>query len=195
MFFEFIRKLTIPFNQLIKYVPDHGKILDVGCGHGTFSKMIAQSYPRTEVLGIDPSSYKINIAKSRNSPNLNYRHSYLKDIRDTFDCIVITDVLYLLPIEEKIKTLTACYGLLNKGGSLIICELDNKQNLMFWLSYLEELIMVKLIKYTYSDMRRILFLSTKMYLKILRNIEFKVITHKKIRAFLPYHRIMYIAKK
>lgn len=197
MLFESIRKLTIPFNQVIKYVPNRGKILDVGCGHGIFSRMIAQDYPRTKVLGVDPSSYKINIAKSQsgNIPNLDYRRSYLKDVRGKFDCIVITDVLYLLSVEEKIKTLKACYKLLNRGGLLIVCELDSKPNLMFWLSYLEETVMVRIVKYTYSDRRKIFFLDAKSHLKILREVGFKIITHKNIKSVLPYNRIMYIAKR
>lgn len=197
MLFESIRKLTIPFNQIIKYVPDRGKILDVGCGHGIFSRMIAQDYPRTKVLGIDPSNYKIEIAKSKskNIPNLNHKRSYLKDIQGKFDCIVITDVLYLMLVKEKITTLKACYKLLKKDGLLIICELDNKPNLMFLMSYLEEIVMVKIVKYTYSDSRRVSFLDTKSHLKILKEAGFKIISHKNIKPVLPYNRIVYIAKR
>ena len=197
MLFEFIRKLTIPFNQIEKSVPNHGKILDVGCGHGILSRIIAQNYPQTKVLGIDPSNYKINIArlKSRNIPNLEYKCSYLKDIHGIFDCIIITDVLYLFSGEERIIILKGCYKLLKKGGLLIICEIDSKPSFMFWLSYLEEIIMVKIIKYTYSDMKKIFFLDTKSQLKNLKDVGFKVITHKNIQSILPYHRIMYISEK
>lgn len=198
MLFEFIRKLTIPFSQIEEFVPKKGKILDVGCGHGAFSRMLAQNFPETKVLGIDPSNHKITMAKSNslNLPNLSYKNSYLKDIQGNFDCIVIMDVLYLLPHEEKIKTLKLCSKLLNKNGLLILNEIDYKPtSLMFKLLFLEEIIMVKTLKYTYSDKRELFFLSTKNYLKELKKIGYTIITSKDIQGVLPYHHTMYIAKK
>ncbi|MDO8619147.1 MAG: class I SAM-dependent methyltransferase [Candidatus Daviesbacteria bacterium] len=197
MLFEFIRKLTIPFNEIAKYVPNNGKILDVGCGHGAFSRMMAQRCPQLSVLGIDPSDYKITIAKSKslNITNLRYRTSYLKNIHTKFDCIVIMDVLYLFPPNEKIKTLQLCYKLLNKNGVLILSEIDNRQNLMFRLLFLEEILMVKILKYTYSDNRGLFFLDGKNYLKEFKKIGFKIISKKTIRGALPYQHILYVGKK
>lgn len=197
MLFEYIRKLTIPFNQIEQYVPKKGKILDVGCGHGTFSRMLAQKFPKTKILGVDPSDHKIAIAKSKSSniPNATYKISYLKDIDSAFDCIVIMDVLYLMPNNEKNQTLKLCLKLLKKNGLLLICEIVSKPSLMFKLSYLEEIIMVKILKYTYSDKEKMFFLDTKDYLKMIRDAGFKTITYERLRAILPYQRIMYIAKK
>lgn len=196
MLFEFIRKLTIPFNQIETYIPKKGRILDVGCGHGVFSRMVAQKYPDLEVLGIDPSDHKIDIAKSKSPylPNLSYKNLYLKDVHESFDCITIMDVLYLLPNSKKIEILSLSKKLLQKNGLLILNEIDTSQGLIFKFLFLEEIIMVKLLKYTFSDNKKLFFLNSKGYTRELKNLGFKT-TAKKIKGFLPFYHIMYLAKK
>lgn len=194
MIFEFIRKLTLPFEKIEKYVPKEGKILDVGCGHGVFSEMLAQKSSQREVLGIDPSSHKVRLAKSKlkNIPNIKFRTAYLADIQGKFDCIVIIDVLYLLPDNEKVEILSRCKKLLKKNGVLILKEVDKTSSPMFFITYLEENIMVKLLKYTYSDKRELYFLNSQNYLKLFKNLGFKNIIWKSIPGIIPYPHMLFV---
>lgn len=57
------------FNQL-KIKPQ--SILDVGCGGGYFTNILAKKFPQAKVTGIDYSSKAIEHAKKHNSPNLSF---------------------------------------------------------------------------------------------------------------------------
>ena len=43
--YELIRRLLCPFEDLAKFLPSEGKILDVGCGHGIFARVLAKNHP------------------------------------------------------------------------------------------------------------------------------------------------------
>lgn len=121
MFYEFIRPLTCPFEKIQEFVPTSGKIMDVGCGHGLFTKILAQSFPKRWVLGIDPSEEKIQQAiKSKPAKNLKFKTAELEDIKEKFDCITVIDMLYLFPREEKLKFLKKGLHFLSKKGYIEI---------------------------------------------------------------------------
>lgn len=197
MVFEFTRKLTVPFDQIARYVPKKGRILDVGCGHGIFSALLAKNSDR-EVLGIDPSSYKIRLAKTHysNLSNLKFKTIYLNDL-DTkkYDCIVIIDVLYLLPEDEKLKILVKIHQLLKPDGVFILKEVDTKPDWMFKLIKLEEALMVRLLRYTHSDYRRLYFLDKQGLKKLLRKTGFKITTERQLRGILPYPHLLFVSQK
>lgn len=197
MIFEFIRKLTVPFDQIERYVPKKGRILDVGCGHGFFAAQLAKN-PGRQVLGIDPSSYKIQLAKTRHGhlPHLKFKATYLKSLKSKkYDCIAIIDVLYLLPEDEKLKILAKTHQLLKKNGVFILKEVNTKPDWMFKLIKLEEALMVRLLRYTHSDYRRLYFLDKQALKKLLRKTGFKIITERQLRGILPYPHLLFVSQK
>lgn len=52
-------------DRIVAYIPEGGKVLDVGCGNGRLAERIEKEARRAEYVGIDSSSELIAIAASR----------------------------------------------------------------------------------------------------------------------------------
>lgn len=198
MLFETIRSLICPFDTIEQSVPKQGKILDVGCGHGIFSALLAKKSSRRSVLGIDPSEYKIQLAQKYCdlSPNLKFINTDLKKLKNKkFDAIVIIDVLYLLPQKVKISLLKRVKSLLKENGCLILKTTNTKPTLFYLLVKFEEYLMINIFHYTYSMDHKLHFLTRNEYLKLLKNVGFKVQTEKTFRGTLPYFHLLFVAIK
>ena len=67
-------------------------ILDLACGTGILTRMIAQKFPNSQILGIDMSQKYLELAmkNSKNHPNVSYQiqHAEKLSLDRKFDCIV-----------------------------------------------------------------------------------------------------------
>ncbi|MDC3067520.1 class I SAM-dependent methyltransferase [Pseudomonadota bacterium] len=76
-----------------------GKIADIGCGHGSSTRLLAQHYPNTEVFGYDFHAPSIElasqIAKDEGLDNVVFLQSDAKNISQTgFDLACVFDALH-----------------------------------------------------------------------------------------------------
>lgn len=99
------------------------KILDVGCGSGWITEILAKSAKK--VVGIDNSEKMIEMAKSYSkNPKIEYKvldATSLSDIRENFDVITCAFMLQLItPYRSMVKTLKDCNKLLKRGGYMVI---------------------------------------------------------------------------
>lgn len=197
MLYPLLRKLTCPFDKLEKLIPLKSRVLDVGCGQGIFTRILAQKSKQRYVLGIDPSSSKIKEARRQTSlSDLEFLHTRLEDLPSfKFDCVVIIDVLYLLPDKEKLKLLKEAKKRLKKSGLLLLKTESTKPNWLFRILKLEETIMVKVLKFTYSDRKRLYFTDPLNYKKIIKKAGFRLIKQTIYKSFVPYLHPTYVAKK
>lgn len=87
--------------------PNH-RILEVGCGIGTVSHLLATQVTKGEVLAVDISPESIEKAKIlwKSQPNLNFEVSDMSDFEKkgkTFDFFVFPDVLEHIPVEQHFR--------------------------------------------------------------------------------------------
>ena len=80
-------------------------MVDIGCGAGVAAEVIAEAYPQTQVIGIDPSVHAIAAARARceGLTNLEFREGTF-DTLDRFtaegvevDLLLTLDVIHDLP--------------------------------------------------------------------------------------------------
>ena len=84
-----------------------GRIVDVGCGSGVAARLMAASFPKAAVTGIDPSEQAVAAARSDSRAagldNLAYEQGTFDDL-DRFgpvDLLVTLDVLHDLPRPQE----------------------------------------------------------------------------------------------
>ncbi len=197
MIFEFIRNLTCNFEEIESYVPVKGNVLDVGCGHGIFSRMLADTSPKRKVLGIDPSVKKITIAKKNNFgvKNLKFENAYIYKIRQRFDTAVVVDIIYLFPPKEKERFLKNLGKILKRNGLLVLVINGTKPVWIHKVLVIQEKIMHQILKITYSDYDQTYFESENETIKLLEKTGFKIIKIRNIKSIIPYPHLLFLAKK
>lgn len=94
------------------------KVLEIGCGTGMMVSipLAALGY---DVLGIDLDKASIDFANSVNPyPNAKFKHCDATELNDTYDVIILSEVLEHL--REPDKLLKVCHSILSAQGILII---------------------------------------------------------------------------
>jgi 2-polyprenyl-3-methyl-5-hydroxy-6-metoxy-1,4-benzoquinol methylase len=120
---------------LLKQLPPRiGSALDIGCGTGHFSRLLAAH--ADHVTGIDLSPEMIRIAQERSAhlPNIDYQ---VQDVTtwdappDTFDCIASIATLHHMPPETVYPKIAQ---MLKPGGVLLVLDLYQQSGMVELLS-------------------------------------------------------------
>ena len=111
---------------IIKNIGEYTRILDLGCGQGRHSNLLAER--GCDVTGIDFSEENIKIAKEHNDFNVMYSVADARTYRakEKFDvCLAMYDVIGSFPEEkENIKIIKNAYKNLKQDGLLIISVMN-----------------------------------------------------------------------
>ena len=145
--FTLARHILAPLARVLDAMPASGRMLDVGCGHGLFANALALGSSARDVLGVDPSGAKITVARAGSAglPNVRYQQGLVQDVDDgLFDGISILDVLYLLPVEEKLAVLRACRERISPNGVLVLKTNDTRPPWKYRVARLQEQLMTGL---------------------------------------------------
>ena len=103
--------------------PSH-RVLDIGCGTGTFATLIKELYPDVDVVGLDPDPKALARAKrkaERAAVSIRLDEGFSDELpymEASFDRVFSTFMFHHLQIDEKGKTLCEVRRVLTPGGSL-----------------------------------------------------------------------------
>ncbi len=109
-------KSKIFFDNLAKSLPEGSKVLDIGCGDGSFLKLASS---RFICSGIEISEYLANIAKTNKELRVitgNFLELGLGE--EKFDGITLISLLE--HISDPSGAITKCFDLLNNNGILLL---------------------------------------------------------------------------
>jgi ubiquinone/menaquinone biosynthesis C-methylase UbiE len=115
---------------LARHIPEPCReALDIGCGTGAFSRLLAKS--ADGVLGLDLSPNMIGLARERSArfPNIDFRVADVLTLElpaEKFDCIAAIATLHHLPAGEVLPKLK---GALKPGGVLLVLDLFQAEGL------------------------------------------------------------------
>lgn len=118
-----------PFLQIAGFIPEEGRIVDIGCGRGMLANYLALTGPARRVTGIDRQERRIRTAQAtvKGRENIEFRFQDARDLRpEEFDVIVISDMLHHLTYPEQEKLLGHCSEVLPPGGVLLLEDVGRK---------------------------------------------------------------------
>jgi ubiquinone/menaquinone biosynthesis C-methylase UbiE len=111
------------FEQFVALIKPGGRLLDVACGPGMFTKYFLEKGFQAE--GIDLSSEMVSIAK-KNVPKADFQEMDMRQLDypdQTFDALLVAYALIFIPSQETAHVLAEFKRVLKPGGKLlIICQ-------------------------------------------------------------------------
>lgn len=115
-------------NLLIRHkIPTHGNILEIGCAHGIRTKLIADHFINTQVIGIDRSAELLQVAceNYNNISNLSFQLADLYELPFADNSIdFIYARLVFMHLTDPMKALTSLKRVLRPGGRILIEDAD-----------------------------------------------------------------------
>lgn len=110
------------------------RIIDVGCGTGSFALMLKQACPDAQVVGVDPDEAVLKIARAkaaRAAHPVEWRQGFGDNLPDVLadvlggqraTKVVSSLVLHQCPLPVKRKILKAMFDVLAPGGQVLIAD-------------------------------------------------------------------------
>jgi len=124
---KFQSERSAPFYDLLKLVEirQHIKAIDLGCGTGELTGVLADALPESDVTGLDTSSQMLNKAASHMTSNLRFEQGDLSQLTGNWDLIFSNAAIQWCEDHEKL--IPHFFSKLNSGGQLCI-QLPSNHN-------------------------------------------------------------------
>jgi len=105
--------------EIVNKIDDANKILDLACGTGKLTRMMADKFPDSNIVGLDISQSYLEIASKHMCPNISFIHQDAErmSIDMKFDCICSSYIPKYCDPKILIKN---CINHLNSEGSIIL---------------------------------------------------------------------------
>jgi len=189
------RAFLSDFAFVDRYVPRHGFIVDLGCGHGLFANVLAEASPNRRILGIDNDERKIAVARA----TIQGRESVRFELGDMIhegppkcDAVTIIDVLYLMPPADQEAVLRKVADALVENAPLVVKAQERTASPRYALTYAQELVTTAL-GVTRGGARRFRFLTRAEATAMFERAGFLVDVIEMPRR--PYTDVVYLARK
>jgi cyclopropane fatty-acyl-phospholipid synthase-like methyltransferase len=179
-------------DEVGQYLPDRGRVLDLGCGFGLFSLYYASVRPAIEIEGIDLSPRRIAMAQKAalrlGLRNARYEVGNATDFRGgrVFDAAYMLDIVHHVPpgtvrplLEQMAKALPA-------RGRLLIKDVDTRPAWKRWFTHALDRLM--------DPGTPVRYWGGEELQRLLEEVGFTVHRHLMV-DILPYPHILYICER
>jgi SAM-dependent methyltransferase len=190
--YVFLRHILLSPQDIEKYIPEKGKIVDLGSGFGSYDIYFALKEKKRQIYGFELNKnrvYNANIA-AENIKNVKFFVQDFNKNRDinNCDCIIMSDILHHVSKETQDILIMSAKSKLNKTGCLIIKEIWEKPLWKYYYCVLHDKIM------TFNE--PIFFIKKNDMISKIKKAGFKKIEVRIIKSWLlnPIPHIVYTCK-
>lgn len=177
-----------------RHAPPAGALLDLGCGHGLVTNLLALGSPAREVRGIDIDAGKVAAARR----TIGGRPNVYFDVADAtafgggpYAAITVADVFYLIPPDDQRRLLRSCARMLAPDGVLLWKSQVRRPRWKYALTRGQEWLMTRLGP---THGRGLHFLDTDESLDALREAGLRAVALP-LRSWRPYTDVLFIGHK
>jgi len=153
-----IRWRLCPFQKIESLLPEEGVIIDVGCGYGLLSNLVALKSDKRNVIGIDSAEKRILIAQKTVNGRKNIEF-VRQDITafgfPSCDAVVMSDVFHHLPPDIQDNLIKNIYENLKNNGILIIQDVDTTPYWKFCFTYMSDFLQHTKEKLFYQSAKKV----------------------------------------
>ena len=182
-----IRFLTAPFLRVLPCVPRDAKTsLEIGGGHGVFSRLLADR-------GLRAYAAEPDLRKLVRVDGVQMIAGYDECIRGTFDVVAILDVLYAIPIAQWDSLLLRMRDRLAPGGTLLIKEMDPSARLKNSWNRAQEWISMRFLRITMAETFNVEEVGA--FVERLERVGFKDVKVKRVDFGYPHPHMLFVARK
>lgn len=126
-------RLLVDLPMILRFLPERGRLLDVGCGAGLLDEAIAKRRPELQIVGVDIDERSIHLAQQHcAAPNVEYRAVPLEEVEGQFDCVSLIDVIHHTTEAEAQALLLHARSKLSPRGYILIKDIARRGG---WFSY------------------------------------------------------------
>jgi 2-polyprenyl-6-hydroxyphenyl methylase/3-demethylubiquinone-9 3-methyltransferase len=122
-----LRWQLTPYLAMARHLPQEGRILDLGCGHGLLSLALALESPKRQIFGIDHDPARVQAANqaAHSISNLAFQQGNVLDpITGRYAGIAMIDVMHYFESSLQLQIFKNAFEALETGGTLIVREVD-----------------------------------------------------------------------
>lgn len=182
-----VRFLTCPFLRVLPHIPaDARTLLEVGAGHGIFSRLAAARGLRA--YAVEPDTRKLARVEGVRSIA-----GFDTCVRGSFDAVAIMDVLYAIPIAAWDDLLARLFERLEPGGTLLIKEMDPSSRLKHRWNRAQEAISMRLLGITMAETFN--YEPVDAFAARLRAHGFREVTVRRVDSGYPHAHVLFVAKR
>lgn len=160
-------------------------MLEIGAGHGLFSRLVAARGVRA--VAVEPDVRKIGAVEG-----VRYVAAFDQAVRGRFDVVAIVDVLYAIPLTAWDDILRRALERLNPGGVLLVKEMDPAANLKNRWNAFQEILSTRLLGITMAETFN--YESREAFTARLERAGFAEVSSSRIDFGYPHPHIVYAAK-
>ena len=188
-----LRWTSCPFAAVERNVPTAGSVLDLGCGHGLLSLYLAATGPERVISGVDVDPAKLRSARAaaKGFPAVSFFDApdgWRPVPGETWDGIVIVDMLYLLGRGPALELLTSAATALAPGGRLVVKEIDVRPRWKYQLALYQEKLATRVAHITQGS--EVDFLTPNDLANTLRDVGLTVTKRSIDRGYPHPHAIV-----